>query len=190
MKSCALFAVFALLMANAPAGVAQTPEKCPMHQQHQSSATAVNTGSLRTLPAETVQALVAGTGMGMAKPAEVNHFPGPRHVLDLADKLQLTPEQLARTRVIFDAMHTKAITLGQQILAREQDLEHAFAGPDVDVTKVQQLVSTIGELQAQLRIVHLAALLEERKLLHAGQVSNYDALRGNAAATAEHVHAH
>ncbi len=190
MKSYAVVVVFALLLAAIPAATAQMPENCPMHQQHQSSAVTVDSGGIGTLPAETVQALVAGTGMGMAKPAELNHFPGPRHVLDLADKLKLSPEQISRTRVIFDGMHTKAIALGQQILAREQELDRAFAGPEVDASKVQQLVTSIGQLQAQLRNVHLAAHLEERKVLDAAQVSKYDTLRGNAVGTAEHVHAH
>ena len=31
--------------------------------------------------------------MGLALAAELNGYPGPRHVLDLADQLGLTPEQ-------------------------------------------------------------------------------------------------
>ena len=35
--------------------------------------------------------------MGLAKAAELNHYPGPAHVLTLATELALTPDQKART---------------------------------------------------------------------------------------------
>jgi len=42
-----------------------------------------------------------GEGMGFARPAELNHYPGPRHVLDNADKLQLSSDQLGKTQELF-----------------------------------------------------------------------------------------
>ncbi|MDP2956413.1 MAG: hypothetical protein Q8N53_08320 [Longimicrobiales bacterium] len=40
--------------------------------------------------------------MGMARPAELNGFPGPRHVLDLADLLALAPDQRSEVQGIFE----------------------------------------------------------------------------------------
>jgi hypothetical protein len=43
-----------------------------------------------------IESLQNGTGDafgGMAKLAELNGYPGPRHVLDLANELELTPNQ-------------------------------------------------------------------------------------------------
>jgi hypothetical protein len=53
-----------------------------------------------------------GRGMGLSKVAELNHYPGPRHVLDEAGTLGLSAEQLAETRSIWAAMDAKARELG------------------------------------------------------------------------------
>jgi len=45
------------------------------------------------LSPEEVKQYLSGAGRGYAKAAELNHFPGPMHVLELADKLQLSAEQ-------------------------------------------------------------------------------------------------
>ncbi|MEX2355984.1 MAG: hypothetical protein WD535_03015, partial [Thermaerobacterales bacterium] len=48
--------------------------------------------SIRALSPEQVEGLLEGQGMGYALAAELNHFPGPVHVLDLAKQLDLTAE--------------------------------------------------------------------------------------------------
>src|SRR5213082_2691255 len=55
-------------------------------------------------PAEIVD-LEAGRGMGMAKAAELNHYPGPAHVIELTDRLGLNPEQRAAIEAIFARMN-------------------------------------------------------------------------------------
>jgi len=118
-----------------------------------------------------------GEGMGFAKAAELNHYPGPRHVLDIADKLGLSPEQLAATRTLFDDVHTKAQALGKQLLATEDELDTLFREQHADADKVGQLTAEIANLQGQLRALHLMAHVRERALLSAEQVTKYDALR-------------
>jgi Spy/CpxP family protein refolding chaperone len=120
-----------------------------------------------------------GEGMGLAKAAELNHYPGPRHVLDVADKLGLSPEQMAATRALFDDMHAKAQALGKQFLAREDELDALFREQHADADKVGQLTAEIAALQGQLRAVHLTAHIRERALLSAEQVAEYDALRAH-----------
>lgn len=44
-------------------------------------------GELQALTPEEVEQYRAGAGMGYAKAAELNHFPGPMHVLELAGPL-------------------------------------------------------------------------------------------------------
>lgn len=53
-------------------------------------------GTLRGLSSEEIKELREGRGMGLARAAELNGYPGPRHVLDAADagKLSLSGEQL------------------------------------------------------------------------------------------------
>jgi hypothetical protein len=45
-------------------------------------------------------ALLKGEGMGMAKAAELNGYPGPTHVLTLAKELALTESQLQQVTAI------------------------------------------------------------------------------------------
>ena len=51
-------------------------------------------------------------GMGLALPAESNGYPGPRHVLELADQIGLNADQKAQTQALFDSMQAKAKQLG------------------------------------------------------------------------------
>ena len=67
---------------------------------------------MKALSAEEIQAYLSGSGMGLAKVAELNHYPGPRHVLDLAEPLQLSEEQRRQTQTIFEDMRTEASAFG------------------------------------------------------------------------------
>jgi Spy/CpxP family protein refolding chaperone len=118
-----------------------------------------------------------GEGMGLAKAAELNHYPGPRHVLDIADKLGLSSDQITATRALFNDVHTKAQALGKQLLAGEDELDALFREQHADAEKVRQLTAKIADLQGQLRALHLTAHVRERALLSPEQVTTYDALR-------------
>src|SRR5579883_151022 len=59
---------------------------------------------VKALSDEQIADLKAGRGMGLALAAELNGYPGPRHLLDLADQLSLTPAQRAEVQRLFDAM--------------------------------------------------------------------------------------
>lgn len=45
-----------------------------------------------------------GRGFGLAFAADQHGYPGPLHVLELKDQLQLTPEQETRMRALFETM--------------------------------------------------------------------------------------
>jgi hypothetical protein len=53
----------------------------------------------------------AGRGMGLALAAELNGYPGPSHVLELADKLELTADQRASVQSLFNSMKAEALSL-------------------------------------------------------------------------------
>jgi hypothetical protein len=57
---------------------------------------------IKALSAEEIEGYLSGSGMGLAKAAELNHFPGPRHVLDLVEPLQLSAEQRQKTQILFE----------------------------------------------------------------------------------------
>ncbi len=136
------------------------------------------TRTIKALSAEDIEGYLTGQGMGLAKAAELNRYPGPKHVLALADELGLDEGQRRRTRRIFEAMEADAIALGRKIVDQEQALDALFAEASADEGPVRDLLHEIGELQADLRLVHLRAHLKMKALLTAEQVTLYDQLRG------------
>jgi Spy/CpxP family protein refolding chaperone len=194
MISLAVLVLSLALSANSPQSPQAEPSK-DLHQHdsmagHQHAGHPGAPGQARSpyagaegnevkgLSAEEVQAYRDGTGHGMAKPAELNHYPGPRHVLDLAADLGLTEPQKTGIQAIFDRMHARAVSLGERIIERERALDKAFASGELGEAKLQAMVGEIGGLQGELRATHLKAHLETKALLRPEQVSRYDALRG------------
>lgn len=132
-----------------------------------------------------------GKGLGYAKAAELNHFPGPSHVLSLAKELNLTVEQTRLTQAAFNKMKTQAISLGGQFVKKEQELDRLFANGSIDTESLNKLLSEIGTLQANIRYTHLSAHLEQQAILTTQQIKLYDQLRGYGNFTAgEHQHSH
>lgn len=136
---------------------------------------------IKALSREQVEGYLAGKGMGLAKAAELNHYPGPMHVLELADRLGLTPDQTERTRQLKERVFREAGQLGAELLERERLLDREFASGTIDAEKLRMVLNEIGALSGKIRFVHLHAHLEQRNILTAEQVAAYDALRGYAA---------
>jgi len=134
--------------------------------------------NIKALSAQEIAGYLNGQGMGFAKAAELNHFPGPRHVLDLTKELALTPEQANRSQALFDGMKSEAIALGKELLDRERELDRQFATASIDPDSLRALLADIGRLQAQIRYAHLRAHLAQRALLTTEQIGRYDRLRG------------
>jgi Spy/CpxP family protein refolding chaperone len=134
--------------------------------------------AIKALSEEEVQALLNGQGMGLAKAAELNHYPGARHVLDLSTALQLSEMQHAETQRIYDRMHQEAVRLGALIVDKERELEHLFATATVSSDNLHSLTKRIAQLQGDLRLVHLQAHVEMQRLLTREQINQYDELRG------------
>jgi Spy/CpxP family protein refolding chaperone len=133
---------------------------------------------IKALSAEEVEGYLAGKGMGMALAAELNSYPGPKHVLELADSLKLSDEQQLQTRAVFDRMKAQATRLGQEIVERERWLDGLFASGEISEEGLEALVTEIGLLTGELRYHHLRAHLAVKRLLLAEQAARYDALRG------------
>ena len=70
---------------------------------------------IKSLSENEIQSLRNGDGMGFAKVAELNHFPGPRHVLEISEELGLSSSQRAATEILFEEMRRNAVALGEQI---------------------------------------------------------------------------
>jgi Spy/CpxP family protein refolding chaperone len=137
-----------------------------------------DTRAMKALSPEEMQALLSGHGMGLAKAAELNHYPGPRHVLDLATQLQLSETQRAETQQIYDRMHPEAVRLGTLIVDKERELDHLFATEAVNSQTLQHLTKQIAQLQGDLRLAHLQAHVDMKHVLSREQIDTYDTFRG------------
>ena len=146
------------------------------------------TRTIKALSEQDVEGYLNGQGMGFAKAAELNHYPGPRHVLDLADELNLDRQQIAATETLFDAMKTRAVVLGEQLVDKEQQLDRQFAEGSINPDTLATLTGEIGKLQAELRYVHLETHLKQKALLTDHQVRHYDRLRGYSDGQSSGVH--
>ena len=133
---------------------------------------------IKALSEEDIAALRSGDGMGLAKAAELNGYPGPRHVLALARELRLSESQAARATAIRDRMSAAARPLGNELIDREHALDRLFAEREITPERLSDATAAIGATQARLRAMHLAAHLETRAILSAEQIAQYDKLRG------------
>ena len=79
--------------------------------------------SLKALSEQQIEDLRAGRGMGLAMAAELNSYPGPAHVLELASALNLSEDQRDRTRALYGEMRDTAVPLGNEVLAKEGELD-------------------------------------------------------------------
>jgi hypothetical protein len=144
--------------------------------------------TIKALSESEINSLLNGQGMGFAKAAELNHYPGPKHVLDIADDLDLTDEQISKTTLIFSRMKTEAIRLGKELVDSEAKLDKLFKIGTITAEELDKQVSAIGETRARLRGVHLKAHLAQRTVLTQHQLHKYDNLRGYSGGNKNHSH--
>ena len=132
-------------------------------------------------PEERAEGLRAGRGMGLALAAETHGYPGPRHVLELADALALTPEQRERTQRLFDGMAAQARRLGDRLLREEAALDALFAGKRASRDELVRLVDSAARTEAELKIVHLETHLAMTTILTPDLVARDVLLRRSGA---------
>ncbi|CAN0567204.1 unnamed protein product [Ectocarpus sp. 12 AP-2014] len=136
------------------------------------------TRNISSLSEADIEGLKSGTGWGLALPAELNGYPGPAHVLELANELDLSEHQRANVQAIYDAMKVEAIAKGTELIEAERQLDQGFKSGDVTPTLLKKLIDDAGTARADLRFVHLSRHLETIELLSAEQTSEYSTLRG------------
>jgi hypothetical protein len=148
---------------------------------------------IKALSASEVEDLLAGKGMGFAKAAELNGYPGPAHVLELSSQLGLSDEQATQTRALQQRMQADARTSGAKLVAAERQLELLFRSRSATPERLAASLQEVGALQAQVREAHLRAHIEQTRLLSEAQIARYNELRGYGARDAApqaHRHSH
>ena len=134
--------------------------------------------AVKALSEQQIADLNAGRGMGLALAAELNGYPGPAHVLELADALLLTHEQRTRTKALIEAMKAETIPIGERILAEEVALDRLFAEKSITQVALDAATVQIGVAQGALRSAHLRYHLAMVNLLTPAQIARYAELRG------------
>ncbi len=144
---------------------------------------------LAQIPADR-DVLLNAEGAGQAKYAETNGYPGPKHVLDLADTLKLNQIQKKKVKEIFNEMEARAKELGQRIVRIEEEMNTAFRQGLVNEKSVRDDAEQIGRLRGRLRAVHLTAHLKTKEMLSKDQRDLYKILRnvGTSGQKQEHKH--
>jgi Spy/CpxP family protein refolding chaperone len=141
------------------------------------------TRAIKALSDQEVADYVEGRGMGSSKAAELNHYPGPMHVLADSSRLALTDKQKTETQSVFDAMSGAAKRSGAAIVAREAELDALYASGQASPGAIKDLVTELARLQAEFRYAHLSAHLAMRTILTTEQIARYDEMRGYTAAS-------
>ncbi|MEO1563280.1 MAG: Spy/CpxP family protein refolding chaperone [Pseudomonadota bacterium] len=134
--------------------------------------------AIASLSSQDVDDLLAGRGWGLALPAELNGYPGPAHVLELADALALSDEQIERVERIMADMRAEAQALGKSYVEIEQRLDTAFETGAIDANVLSDLTEGAATLLGQLRVAHLNAHLEVTPILSDEQIAIYNQKRG------------
>jgi len=75
-------------------------------------------------------------------------------------------------------MHEEAVRLGRAILCKEEELDNTLKKDGVDSNKLKTLVMEIARFRGGLRLVHLLAHLQMKRVLTRGQIEKYDELQG------------
>lgn len=138
----------------------------------------MQTRPIKALSEQQLGDLKAGRGMGLALAAELNGYPGPSHVLELADKLGLSAAQKSEVQRLFDAMKAEAMPLGARLIEQESDLDRQFASRTVTPESLKASTAAVAATQGALREAHLKYHLSTAALLNPAQMVKYAELRG------------
>jgi hypothetical protein len=168
--------IFAALLLASTAAVAQTPYA------------GMQTRPIKALSEQQLADLGAGRGMGLALAAELNGYPGPSHVLELADRLELSADQRASIQRLFDSMKAEALPLGSKLIEQEADLDQQFASRTVTPESLKASTAAVAVTQGELRETHLRYHLSTAAILGPGQMQRYAELRGYGDQPMRHHH--
>jgi hypothetical protein len=143
---------------------------------------------IKALSEQQIGDLRAGRGMGLALAAELNGYPGPSHVLELADKLGLSADQRAMVEGLFNSMKAEAMPLGSKLIEQEADLDRQFVSRSVTPESLKASTAAVAVTQGQLRETHLKYHLSTVTILTPAQMQRYAELRGYAEKPMRHHH--
>ncbi|MHC4992594.1 MAG: hypothetical protein ACYTGC_16610 [Planctomycetota bacterium] len=135
--------------------------------------------NLRHLTRAQVEGLRSGRGLGLAKPAEMHGMPGPKHVLELANELGLTPTQREHADRLFDRMHDRAVAAGKAVLEAEARVGSIMRDHPPEMgTELARALAEAGAAWAEVALAHIEAHISMTRVLTPAQIEGYARLRG------------
>lgn len=134
--------------------------------------------NIKSLSPDDIKELKKGGGWGLAKAAELNGVPGPAHILEMAEKINLTDEQKRKIQKIYNDMKVEAVALGEQLIRLELELNSGFSNGTINKILLDKSVREIEKVRAKLRLVHLSTHLKTPNILSNEQIILYNELRG------------
>lgn len=146
--------------------------------EHASEYAGLESSEVRSFTQQELDDLRSAAGMGLARPAELNRYPGPKHVLEMATTLGLDESQRTRIDAVQREMREAAIGLGETIIEAERSLNQRFLHEHIDDESLEAAVERVAALNGKLRYVHLRAHLLTKAVLTVDQVQEYDRQRG------------
>ncbi len=135
-----------------------------------------DTINCQTIPPDR-SALENSEGAGMAAYADRNGYPGPKHILEFQEKLDLNDEQVKQVEAVYEEMAEKARIKGEEIIAAELRLDELFSAKTASEEAVRSLTTQIGWLRGELRSIHMVAHLQASVILTPEQTALYNSLR-------------
>lgn len=150
------------------------------HGGHATPYAGLETRAIKSLSDEDIAELQRGGGWGLALPAELSGLPGPAHVLELQEELDLSADQVAAISRIYEDMRAEAIAAGERFIAAEAALSEAFSDAGLTEDQLQALLVEAAEARAALRFIHLSRHLATPAILSTSQIRAYNVLRGYA----------
>lgn len=134
--------------------------------------------AIKSLTDAQVEQYLTGAGAGYAKAAELNHYPGPMHLLELADRLGLDEAQRSEAQRMLTAHKADARAIGAKVVQGERELDALFRRGDVGAAELERAVAAAAKVEGEYRLSHLETHRRLRALLTSQQVARYDELRG------------
>jgi hypothetical protein len=133
---------------------------------------------IKSLSAADIEELQNGKGWGLAKAAELNGVPGPVHLLEMKEEIDLSAEQIQAIEDIYRKMKQEAVPLGLELIELERELNNHFANRTITNELLRQILQKIAQVHRQLRYVHLSTHLKTPDILKSEQITLYNKLRG------------
>ena len=98
-------------------------------------------------------------------------MPGPAHLLEMKDEIDLSAKQIRAIENRSKKMKQEAIPLGLELIELERELNDHFASQTITDELLRQILRRIAQVHRQLRYVHLSAHLRTPDILKSEQIT-------------------